>query len=57
MPRQQSLKHPMQMNDEEALMYLFHPKIVKAVKRHIQQQEKPKQRGKTQPMLTHQMNN
>jgi hypothetical protein len=33
MPRKKSKKHPMQMTDEEALKHLFHPEIVKAVKK------------------------
>ena len=35
MPRKKSKKHPMEMTDEEALKHLFHPKIVKAVKKHL----------------------
>jgi hypothetical protein len=30
-----SKKHPMEMTDEEALKHLFHPEIVKAVKKKI----------------------
>jgi len=33
MPRKKSKKHPMEMTDEEALKHLFHPQIVKAVKK------------------------
>ena len=36
MPRKKSKKHPMEMTDEEALKHLFHPKIVKAVKGHLE---------------------
>jgi len=35
-------KHPMQMTDEEALKQLFHPKIVKAVRKHVKEQQDPK---------------
>jgi hypothetical protein len=34
-------KHAMEMTDEEALKHLFHPEIVKAVKRHVKDQTKP----------------
>ena len=34
MPKK-SKKHPMEMTDEEALKHLFHPEIVKAVKKKI----------------------
>jgi hypothetical protein len=33
--RKKSKKHPMEMTDEEALKHLFHPEIVKAVKKKI----------------------
>jgi hypothetical protein len=33
-----SKKHPIHMTDEEALKHLFHPEIVKAVKRHLKGQ-------------------
>jgi hypothetical protein len=41
-------KHPMEMTDEEALKHLFHPEIVKAVKRHVkgQTQTPPKRKKK-----------
>jgi len=29
----------MDMTDEEALQHLFHPKIVRAVKKHLKEQE------------------
>jgi hypothetical protein len=29
-------KHPKDMTDDEAIKHLFHPKIVKAVKRHLE---------------------
>jgi len=29
----------MEMTDEEALRHLFHPKIVRAVKKHLKEQE------------------
>jgi hypothetical protein len=31
--RKKLKKHPLQMTDEEALKHLFHPEIVKAVKK------------------------
>jgi hypothetical protein len=33
-------KHAMELTDEEALRHLFHPEIVKAVKRHVKDQTK-----------------
>jgi hypothetical protein len=36
MPRKK--KHPMHMTDEEALKHLFHPEIVKAVRKHVKGQ-------------------
>jgi hypothetical protein len=41
-----SKKHPIQMTDEEALKHLFHPEIVKAVKRHLKGQtpQRPKRK-------------
>jgi hypothetical protein len=47
MPRKKSMKHPMKMKDEEALKHLFHPEIVKAVKRHIKGESKNKQRKRS----------
>jgi len=45
MPRKK--KHPMEMTDEEALKHIFHPKIAKAVKRHLKKQEaNPKRKAK-----------
>jgi hypothetical protein len=45
MPKK-SKKHPMEMTDEEALKHLFHPEIVKAVRKHLRetptQKRKPK---------------
>jgi hypothetical protein len=42
-----SKKHPMEMTDEEALKHLFHPEIVKAVKRQVKgQTQKPPKRKK-----------
>ncbi|HKR83180.1 MAG TPA: hypothetical protein VJS37_03340 [Terriglobales bacterium] len=32
-------KHPKDMTDEEALKHLFHPKIVRAVKKHLKKHE------------------
>lgn len=40
MPKRKSKKHPMEMTDEEALKHIFHPKIVRAVKKHLKEQEK-----------------
>jgi hypothetical protein len=37
-----SKKHPIHMTDEEALKHLFHPEIVKAVRRHLKGQTQPK---------------
>jgi hypothetical protein len=36
-----SKKHPIHMTDEEALKHLFHPEIVKAVRKHLKGQTKP----------------
>lgn len=36
--RKKAKKHPMEMTDEEALKHLFHPKIVKAVQKHVKGQ-------------------
>src|SRR6266550_9096829 len=33
-------KHPMHMTDGEALKHLFHPEIVKAVRKHVKGQTK-----------------
>jgi len=44
MPRKK--KHPMEMNDEEALKHLFHPEIVKAVRKHLRGQTKPAKKSK-----------
>lgn len=47
MPKK-SKKHPMEMTDEEALKHLFHPEIVKAVRKHVkgQTKQKPKRKRK-----------
>jgi len=45
--RKKLKKHPMEMTDEEALKHLFHPKIVRAVKKHLQEQERERD-GKPQ---------
>jgi hypothetical protein len=39
MARKKLKKHPMEMTDEEALRHLFHPKIVRAVKKYLKGQE------------------
>jgi hypothetical protein len=39
MARKKLKKHPMEMTDEEALQHLFHPKIVRALKKHLKEQE------------------
>jgi hypothetical protein len=39
MARKKLKKHPLEMTDEEALKHLFHPKIVRAVKKHLKEQE------------------
>lgn len=36
MPRKK--KHPMHMTDDEALNHIFHPKIAKAVRKHIERE-------------------
>jgi hypothetical protein len=47
MPKK-STKHPMEMTDDEALQHIFHPKIVKAVRKHLKGQtaQKPKRKRK-----------
>ena len=45
MPKK-SKKHPSQMTDEEALKHLFHPEIVKAVRKHLKDQTKPRKNTK-----------
>jgi hypothetical protein len=42
-------KHPMEMTDEEALKHLFHPKIVKAVKRHVKGQTQTETKREQKP--------
>src|SRR5204863_9899930 len=42
-------KHPMHMTDEEALKHLFHPEIVKAVRKHVKGQSKQEQKPKPKP--------
>lgn len=43
-------KHPMEMTDDEALKHIFHPKIAKAVRKHLKGQSesdrKPQERQK-----------
>jgi hypothetical protein len=39
MARKMLKKHPMEMTDEEALKHLFHPKIVRAINKHLKEQE------------------
>jgi hypothetical protein len=39
MPRKKLKKHPLEMTDEEALKHLFHPKIARAVKKHLKESE------------------
>ena len=40
-------KHPMKMTDDEALKHIFHPEIVKAVRKHLKDQTpKPAKRKK-----------
>jgi hypothetical protein len=45
MTQKKSKKHPMEMTDEEALKHLFHPEIVKAVRKHLS--GKPTRKKKT----------
>jgi hypothetical protein len=40
-------KHPMHMTDDEALKHIFHPEIVKAVRKHVKKQGKPVQKRKS----------
>lgn len=42
-----SKKNAMEMTDEEALKHLFHPKIVEAVQKHVEDQDKPKPKRKS----------
>jgi len=47
MPKRKSKKHPKDMTDEEALRHLFHPKIVRAVKKHLREHgQEPSKTGK-----------
>jgi hypothetical protein len=46
MPRKKLKKHPMKMTDEEALKHLFHPEIVKAVRKHLKGQTKQERKSK-----------
>ena len=39
-------KHPMHMTDEEALKHLFHPEIVKAIRKHVKGQTKQERKPK-----------
>jgi len=47
--RRKLKKHPMEMTDDEALKHLFHPKIVRAVRKHVEGQTKtnPKRKRKS----------
>jgi hypothetical protein len=45
MPKK-SKKHPMEMTDEEALKHIFHPEIVKAVRKHVKSQTPRKKKTK-----------
>jgi hypothetical protein len=45
MPRKK--KHPMRMTDEEALKHLFHPKIVKEMKKHLKPRASEHERSKS----------
>jgi hypothetical protein len=49
--RKKAKKHPMEMTDEEALKHLFHPEIVKAVRKHVKASgsRKPKRKEKPSP--------
>ncbi len=38
-------KHPIHMTDDEALKHIFHPEIVKAVKKHVKKQSEQKPRS------------
>lgn len=39
-------KHPMDMTDDEALKHIFHPEIVKAVRKHVKDQTTQKKKRK-----------
>jgi len=39
-------KHPIHMTDDEALKHIFHPEIVKAVRKHVKDEAKPKKKRK-----------
>lgn len=45
MSRKKWKKHPMEMTDDEALTRLFHPKIAKAVRKHLKGQTKPERKS------------
>ncbi len=45
MPKK-SKKHAMEMTDEEALKHLFHPEIVKSVRKHLREEPAPKRKPK-----------
>lgn len=47
--RKKLKKPPMEMTDEEALKHLFHPEIVKAVRRHVKGQSNPTPKRKRTP--------
>lgn len=38
----------MEMTDEEALKHLFHPKIVRAVKKHLKEEQTGKRQSRKQ---------
>jgi hypothetical protein len=44
--RKKLKKHPMEMTDDEALRHIFHPKIVRAVTKHLKDQEQESKSGK-----------
>jgi hypothetical protein len=49
--RKQLKKNPREMTDEEALKHLFHPEIVKAIRKHAKGEKKTtaKRKSKVQP--------
>jgi hypothetical protein len=46
-----SKKHPSEMNTEEALNHLFHPKIVNNVKELVANPQKPKRKAATKERI------
>jgi hypothetical protein len=47
--RKQLKKNPREMTDKEALNHLFHPEIVKAVRKHLKEGKKAHSKRKSKP--------